>query len=161
MMIAVWFRSSILPDIGASSPPDGRAKRGRRGLRADFSATEVGLQRRVYAVDLQGKLRLSYRAPGGVTLEDIAPDGRFLLTRDEQRAGSIGLASGAARERDNSWLDWSLPVDLNADGKTVVFDEDGEQSGFLSVSGSRAKIRRAMQPLCIQWMVGSRDQSFV
>jgi DNA-binding winged helix-turn-helix (wHTH) protein/Tol biopolymer transport system component len=94
-----------------------------------FSATEAGLQRRIYAVDLRGKLRLSYRAPGGVSLEDIAPDGRLLLTRDEQRAGIMGLAPGAMRELDLSWLDWSLPTDLSPNGSEVVFDEQGEQGG--------------------------------
>lgn len=100
-----------------------------RGNEVFFSATDAGLQRRIYAVDLQGNLRLSYRAPGGVTLEDIAPDGRFLLSRDEQRAGIMSLASGETRERDISWLDWSLPIDLSPDGKKVVFDEEGEQGG--------------------------------
>jgi DNA-binding winged helix-turn-helix (wHTH) protein len=94
-----------------------------------FTATEAGLQRRIYAVDLAGRQRLVYRAPGGVILQDIAPDGRVLLTRDEQRAGVMGMAEGAARERDLSWLDWSLPVDISRDGKTVLFDEQGEESG--------------------------------
>jgi dipeptidyl aminopeptidase/acylaminoacyl peptidase len=94
-----------------------------------FSATQAGLQRRIYAVDLSGRLRLAFRVPGGVTLQDISPDGRLLLTRDEQRAGVMGMADGAARERDLSWLDWSLPVDISRDGKTVLFDEQGEESG--------------------------------
>jgi len=100
-----------------------------RGNEVWFSATQAGLQRNIYAVDLIGHLRLSFRAPGGVTLEDIAPDGRLLLTRDEQRAGIIGLTPGAMRERDLSWLDWSLPVDLSPDGSQLVFDEQGEQGG--------------------------------
>ena len=94
-----------------------------------FSATQAGLQRRIYAVSLTGRLRLAFRVPGGVTLQDIAPDGRILLTRDEQRAGVRAMAEGAARERDLSWLDWSLPVDISRDGKTVLFDEQGEESG--------------------------------
>ena len=99
------------------------------GTEVWFSATPAGLQRRVYAVDLSGHLRLVYRAPAGVMLQDIAPDGRVLLTRDEQRAGVMAMAEGAARERDLSWLDWSLPVDISRDGKTVLLDEQGEQSG--------------------------------
>jgi len=94
-----------------------------------FSATETGLQRRIYAVDLSGHLRLTFRTPGGVTLQDIAPDGRVLLTRDEHRAGIMGLAPGATNERDLSWLDWSLPTDISPDGKTVLLDEEGERSG--------------------------------
>ena len=100
-----------------------------RGNEVLFSAAEAGLQRRIYAVDLLGNLRLSFSAPGGVTLEDIAPDGRLLLTRDEQRSGFMGFTPGAVRERDLSWLDWSLPIDLSPDGSEVVFDEQGEQGG--------------------------------
>ncbi len=94
-----------------------------------FSATHAGLQRQIYAVDLFGHLRLAFRALGGVTLQDIAPDGRVLMTRDEQRASIMGLARGATKERDLSWQDWSLPVDISRDGKELLFDEQGEQTG--------------------------------
>ena len=94
-----------------------------------FSATRAGLQRQIYAVDLSGHLRLAFRALGGVTLQDISADGRVLMTRDEQRAGIMGEGSGATKEQDLSWLDWSLPVDISRDGKTLLFDEQGEPSG--------------------------------
>lgn len=100
-----------------------------RGDEVWFTATTAGLQRQLYAVNLSGKVRLSFRGPGGVTLLDIAPDGRLLLTRDEHRTGIVGMAAGATRERDLSWLDWSLPTDLSKDGKWVVFDEQGERTG--------------------------------
>jgi eukaryotic-like serine/threonine-protein kinase len=94
-----------------------------------FSATHAGLQLQIYAVDLSGRLRLAFRALGGVTLQDIAPDGRVLMTRDDHRAGIIGKGPGARKEQDLSWQDWSLPVDISRDGKTLLFDEQGEQSG--------------------------------
>jgi DNA-binding winged helix-turn-helix (wHTH) protein/Tol biopolymer transport system component len=94
-----------------------------------FSATKAGLQRRIYAVDLGGNLRLRYSAPGGVTLADIAADGRVLLTRDEPRAGIMGTAPGDTREKNLSWLDWSLAADLSHDGKLLLLDEQGEQGG--------------------------------
>ncbi len=94
-----------------------------------FSAARAGLERRVFAVDLTGHQHLAYQALGGVTLQDIAPDGRVLLTRDENRAGMIGAGPGATKEQDLSWEDWSLPVDLSRDGKTLLFDEQGEQGG--------------------------------
>jgi DNA-binding winged helix-turn-helix (wHTH) protein/Tol biopolymer transport system component len=107
-----------------------------------FSATRAGLERRIYAVDLSGRQRLAYQTLGGVTLQDIAPDGRVLLTRDENRAGMIGAGPGATKEQDLSWEDWSLPVDLSPDGTTLLFDEQGEQGGptytvaMRSMSGS-------------------------
>jgi Tol biopolymer transport system component len=94
-----------------------------------FSATQAGLQRRIYAVSLSGRQRLAFNALGGVTLHDIAPDGRLLLTRDEQRAGIRAMAPDATRERDLSWLDWSLPVDISRDGNTLLLDEQGEEGG--------------------------------
>jgi eukaryotic-like serine/threonine-protein kinase len=94
-----------------------------------FSAAQSGLERRIYAVDLSGHQRLVYRAPGGVTIQDIGPDGHVLLTRDEQRAGMFALARGATSERDLTWLDWSLPVAISADGRTILFTEQGEQAG--------------------------------
>lgn len=106
---------------GLAWSPDGRE--------VWFSATRAGLERRIYAVDPGGRQRLAYQALGGVTLQDIAPDGRVLLTRDENRAGMIGAGPGATKEQDLSWEDWSLPVDLSHDGKTVLFDEQGEQGG--------------------------------
>ena len=41
----------------------------------------------------------------------------------------IALAPGESRERNVSWLDWSLPAGLSADGKTVLFNEAGEGGG--------------------------------
>jgi Tol biopolymer transport system component len=102
-----------------------------------FSATRAGLERHIYAVSLSGRLRLAYQTLGGVTVHDIAPDGRVLLTRDDNRAGMIGEGPGATKEQDLSWLDWSLPVDLSRDGKTLLFDEQGEQGGPTYTAATR------------------------
>ncbi|HZP06262.1 MAG TPA: winged helix-turn-helix domain-containing protein [Terracidiphilus sp.] len=102
-----------------------------------FSATRAGLQRQIYAVDLTGHLRPAFHSVGGVTLQDIAPDGRVLMTRDEHRAGIMGEAQGAAKEQDLSWRDWSLPEDISPDGKTLLFDEQGEQSGPTYIVATR------------------------
>ena len=94
-----------------------------------FSAAQSGSERQIYAVDLSGHQRLIFRSPGGVTLQDIASDGRVLLTRDEQRVGMMALAPGATTEKEVSWRDWSVPTDISADGNTVLFDEEGVESG--------------------------------
>jgi eukaryotic-like serine/threonine-protein kinase len=94
-----------------------------------FSAGQPGIERHIYAVDLLGHQRLVFRAPGGVTLQDIASDGRVLVTRDEQRVGMMALAPGATTEREISWRDWSYPTDISSDGNTVLFDEQGLESG--------------------------------
>jgi len=94
-----------------------------------FSAAEAGSERQIYAVDLSGHQRLIFRAPGGVTLQDITSDGRILVTRDEQRKGMMALAPGAATEIDLSWREWSVPTDISGDGNTILFDEEGVESG--------------------------------
>ncbi len=94
-----------------------------------FSGAEAGTERHIYAVDLSGHQRLIFRAPGGVTLQDIASDGRVLITRDEQRVAMMALAPGATKEREVSWRDWSIPTDISSDGNTVLFNEEGAESG--------------------------------
>ena len=94
-----------------------------------FSSTRIGYGRYLSAVNLNGKERLLAREPGTLTLQDVARDGRVLLTRDVPRVGIVGLAPGAKKERDLSWLDWSAPKDLSADGSTLLFVESGEAGG--------------------------------
>jgi eukaryotic-like serine/threonine-protein kinase len=98
-----------------------------------FSAASSGPERSIYAVDLRGRQRQIFRAPGGVTLEDISATGRILLTRDDQRAGMMALPPGATSEtpkqRELSWQDWSLSTDISKDGNNVLFDEQGIGSG--------------------------------
>ncbi len=94
-----------------------------------FTATEVGGNRALYRTDLAGKARARVRIPGSLTLQDISRDGRLLVTRDAIRSEILGLAPGETKERDLTWLDWSLPAALSADGKTVLFSESGEGGG--------------------------------
>lgn len=94
-----------------------------------FSATRTGGDRSLYGVNLSGTVRLLARVPGELTLLDVRRDGNVLLTRGNDRAGLIGLAPDETKERDLSWLDWSVPGDLSGDGKTVLFTETGEGGG--------------------------------
>src|SRR5215470_5521773 len=94
-----------------------------------FTATRTGGDRSLYAVNLSGTVRLLARVPGELTLLDVGRDGDVLLTRGNDRAGMIAQAPGESRERDLSWLDWSVPGDLSADGRTVLFAETGEGGG--------------------------------
>ena len=94
-----------------------------------FSSAKVGNGRFLNAVSLSGKERLLAREPGTLTLQDVGRDGKVLLTRDVQRVGMVGMAPGASKEADLSWLDWSAPTDLSPDGKTLLFLESGEGGG--------------------------------
>ena len=76
------------------------------------------------AVDLSGRRRRVWRVPGIVFLHDIARDGRVLVGRTNWRREMVGLAPGGTTERNLSWLDWSFPVDLSDDGRSVLFMEE-------------------------------------
>ena len=94
-----------------------------------FTATRTGGDRSMYATDLSGKVRLLARVPGELTILDVGKEGNVLLTRGNDRAGMIGLAPGEPKEKDLSWLDWSVPGSLSADGKMILFQESGEGGG--------------------------------
>jgi serine/threonine protein kinase/DNA-binding beta-propeller fold protein YncE len=100
-----------------------------------FTASRSGVDRTLYAVTLDGKERMVLRLPGALMLFDIWKDGRVLLMRASWRRELVGLISGETRQRDLSWLDYTYPADLSADGKTLLFDEEGG-GGALSYSKS-------------------------
>ena len=94
-----------------------------------FTATSTGFSRSLRGVTLSGKLRELLSAPGTLTLHDVGAGGRALISRDAMRAGAIGLAPGEKKERDLSWQDWTVPIDVSADGKQILFIEAGEAGG--------------------------------
>jgi serine/threonine protein kinase len=94
-----------------------------------FTATRTGGDRSLYAATLAGKVRLLARVPGELTILDVGKEGSVLLTRGNDRAGIVGLAPGEAKEKDLSWLDWSVPGSLSPDGKQILFQEAGEGGG--------------------------------
>jgi dipeptidyl aminopeptidase/acylaminoacyl peptidase len=93
-----------------------------------FAASEIGMDVYLSAVDLSGKERLVLRAPGAMDLLDVWRDGRVLVARATRRREFMGSTEGA-KEHDLSWLDYSYPADLSANGKTVLFDEEGVGGG--------------------------------
>jgi eukaryotic-like serine/threonine-protein kinase len=99
------------------------------GIEIWFTATRTGGDRSLYATDPSGKVRLLARVPGELTILDVGKEGNVLLTRGNDRAGMIGLAPGEPKEKDLSWLDWSVPGSLSADGKMILFQESGEGGG--------------------------------
>lgn len=92
-----------------------------------FTATKSGERRRLLGVDLHGRQRALLQVPGGVTLHDISPDGRVLLTVDNERIGTMALTLYG--ELDLSWLDITFPLAVSPDGKRVLLEEQSEQSG--------------------------------
>ena len=96
-----------------------------------FSATRVGVRLGLHAVTLSGKERLIARFPGNSVLQDIAPDGRVLVTFGQtQRHELRGRMAGDTAERHLSWLDGTSYPILAPDGTQMVFQEHGEGGGL-------------------------------
>ena len=87
------------------------------------------LRNTVHAMDASGTVRIVARVPGNTSLHDIAPDGRVLIARTDDRGGITVRAPGAATERDLSWLDSANLADLSPDGSRALFYEGGVGGG--------------------------------
>jgi eukaryotic-like serine/threonine-protein kinase len=107
--------------FGVAWRPDGKEVWFTAGRHGEFKALR--------AVTLDGKERLVARLLGQIDLEDVARDGRVLLTHPNFRLELTALAPGASKERDLTWLGLSLLADLSDDGRQVLFTELPEGSG--------------------------------
>ena len=93
-----------------------------------FSGARDGEPRSIWAATRAGKLRAVAPVPG-LTLRDIAPDGRALVSRETRRLEMAGRIPGDSPEREFTWLDWSRVADVTPDRRFVLFDESGEAAG--------------------------------
>jgi Tol biopolymer transport system component len=94
-----------------------------------FTATPDGANRALYGVTRSGRMRLIARVTGSMTIHDVAPDGRVLITHETSRQGSMGRGPTDEKERSLGWLDFPSPRDLSRDGTLLLFDETGEGGG--------------------------------
>ncbi len=106
---------------GLAWSPDGRA--------IWYTAAAAGSHLVLHRVSLSGEDRLVEDVPGITVLYDISKDGRLLVDSRDTRRGIVGLSPGTSEEHDLSWLDWSNVRDISADGKEILFDEQGGGAG--------------------------------
>lgn len=102
----------------------------------------------VYAMHASGAARIIARVPGNTSLHDIAPDGRALIARTDDRSGFAVRIPGEPAERDLSWLDASLLADISPDGRQILFTESGvgggpRESAYLRNTDGSAAVRLA------------------
>jgi eukaryotic-like serine/threonine-protein kinase len=86
-----------------------------------FAAGPGDEPRAIYAVTLGGQVRLVYRAPMHLKLEDVGPDGRVLLSGEDFRNDVIAVSAEDGRERDLSWFHLQATRGLSSDGRMLVF----------------------------------------
>jgi eukaryotic-like serine/threonine-protein kinase len=92
----------------------------------------------IMAVTLEGRIRSVTRLIANGTLHDIAPDGRVLMAHTDDRSGIAVHVRDDVGERDLSWLDAPIVVDISANGENILFNETGVGGG----SGSSVYLRR-------------------
>ncbi len=90
-----------------------------------FTAAENGYTRALRAVDTVGTIRTVLKIPMGMTLQDMAPDGRVLVSLDAER---LAMATSArnGKAQDISWHDWDIAKDISRDGQSVLFEDASE-----------------------------------
>jgi len=77
------------------------------------------------ATTLSGKTRQVWSMPWGF-LGDISRDGRVLCLLNASRREIVGYSAGEKTERNLTWLNWSFPKGISADGKTALFEEQNQ-----------------------------------
>jgi hypothetical protein len=94
-----------------------------------FTGGEQGTSRALFGIGMEGEHRPVSRGPVDLVLHDVGADGRALISRTNLSRGIVGRPPGADEEVTLTWLDWSFLDVLSADGRTVVFTEQGEGGG--------------------------------
>jgi len=83
----------------------------------------------IYAVARGRQPREVFSTLGAVLVHDIAPDGTALVAQQTPRRYVVSHTAGEENDRDLSWQDWSFPMRLSSDGRTLLFEEQGVASG--------------------------------
>jgi len=96
----------------------------RDGGEVLFSGGLSYSQFKVFGATLSGTVRQALESAGGLTLYDVAPDGRWLAARDDIGTVMMVKAPGARQESDLSWLDLSSPQRFSQDGRMLLFTEE-------------------------------------
>jgi hypothetical protein len=78
---------------------------------------------------LSGKVRTVLDLPMGITLQDIASDGRVLVALNSKRLAMAFSTLGSKEEVELSWHDWNVAKDISRDGKFVLFEDASEAAG--------------------------------
>jgi serine/threonine protein kinase/Tol biopolymer transport system component len=94
-----------------------------------FTAVEKGNDLDLKAVDLSGKTRNVLDLPGAITLQDIASDGRVLVSLDSRRLSMGYTTLNSKGDIDISWHDSNSPRDISHDGSFVAFEDSSEPAG--------------------------------
>jgi eukaryotic-like serine/threonine-protein kinase len=94
-----------------------------------FTAVEKGNTLNLMAVNLSGKRRTLLDLPMAITLQDIAADGRVLVSLNSKRLAMGYTTLGSKEDIDLSWHDLNNARDISPDGQTVLFEDSSQAAG--------------------------------
>jgi Tol biopolymer transport system component len=83
------------------------------------------------ALTLSGRERVLLRVPEFLTFQDVAPDGRVLVTSGALHAEILGQPPGERAERNLSWHEGSNYTELSQDGKLMLYFEAAEAATYM------------------------------
>jgi Tol biopolymer transport system component len=97
-----------------------------------YSGAEAGAEGyQPRAVSLSGVATPHLLLPsvGSVFVLDVARDGRWLVTRNDDQLSIRALVPGAEGEREFPWLGSALSPHLSGDGKLLMFEDESQSAG--------------------------------
>ncbi len=94
-----------------------------------FSAVDTGNNLNLLAVDLSGKLRTVLDLPSAINLEDIARDGRVLVSLNSRRLDMAYTTLDQNQDIDLSYHDDNSVRAISKDGQFVLFEDSSEAAG--------------------------------
>ncbi len=96
-----------------------------------FSASQAhtSSEHSIYAVSLEGKLRTLVTGPGHFGLLDVSPSGEMLVAHGIRRPAIVARSPESREDVELGWLDYSFLSDMSADGRRILFAEQGAGGG--------------------------------
>ncbi|MBI2682804.1 MAG: protein kinase [Acidobacteriales bacterium] len=94
-----------------------------------FTGSDSGINSKLYAVTLNGKVRDLLHVPGRLRVLDVASSGVVLLTNESNRQEVYGKGPFSDKQVNLSWFDWTLGRGISRDGQFAILEEDGEGGG--------------------------------
>lgn len=94
-----------------------------------FTSAQESTKFQLWAADLSGHIRVVNRIPATPTLYDIARDGRVLLGQNTFRMLAYAGGIGRDQEQDVTIQNWSDASAISPDGRQVLLNEEGANSG--------------------------------
>jgi eukaryotic-like serine/threonine-protein kinase len=94
-----------------------------------FTSAEEATKFQLWAADLSGHTRVVDRIPATPTVYDIARDGRVLLGQNIFRMLAYVRGTSQERDEDLTIQNWSDASAISPDGRKVLLNEEGPNSG--------------------------------